>query len=684
MMEADNLTINFFPIEIVGAHIPIYVTSQKPASPHRTLLGKRLSRLLDAGTIKEGEIYWSFHELSNSRKASIDSKRDYEITKQYINELLFRHFEAIDGILLKWNFIGGIKVYEKDGAEASSGYTLQKLNEFSIRCEYWHIDGSPRFGVIVAKSAVTQHTAQPYSELKNHVPIERVNRVVFGNKVGSYDNFKNEPGFTDSAVYLMRSYWLKDIFPFRKGFKKQNPYPAFHSAIISLVKRHLFEKTVEGFVRFPHSTLMAVPRRDIFKTSRESNLLSFRDEQKSPNVYNGLKEYGPYFVPENAEKVKFVFFFHKDDKEEANKFIAYCSKGYRGFPGFGQFVGIPLTPAQIDKGKTIQYSDINPADEIIRQIKGMDFTDGKYVAIYLSRIHRDEADDDKRAAYFKIKEALLHKGVISQVIYKQNINNSYFNFFLPNIAIALLAKLSGIPWKLAHPAVPNLIVGVGASRENDSLFIGNTICFKNDGTFEEFDAFAESSVAPLGNSFKNTIQQYVQAHGDVKRLVIHFYKQMNHEEERELLHILSDLDISIPYVVLTITDDAGKDYVLFDEDYDGLMPVSGTYVRVSRNTYILANNERYQKSAILKINDFPFSVKIAFSKWKDVDLENPDVVKELIYQVYQFSRIYWRSIRQKSKPVTILYSEYIAKMARRFQDGKIPENLVSRKSLWFL
>jgi hypothetical protein len=45
-------------------------------------------------------------------------------------------------------------------------------------------------------------------------------------------------------------------------------------------------------------------------------------------------------------------------------------------------------------------------------------------------------------------------------------------------------------------------------------------------------------------------------------------------------------------------------------------------------------------------------------------------VKELIDQVYQFSRIYWKSVKQQGLPVTIKYPEMIAEIIPHFNDPK--------------
>ena len=57
-------------------------------------------------------------------------------------------------------------------------------------------------------------------------------------------------------------------------------------------------------------------------------------------------------------------------------------------------------------------------------------------------------------------------------------------------------------------------------------------------------------------------------------------------------------------------------------------------------------------------------------------------IKQLIDQVYQFSRIYWKSVKQQNLPVTIKYPEMVAEMAPNFEGESVPEEFENR--LWFL
>ena len=56
--------------------------------------------------------------------------------------------------------------------------------------------------------------------------------------------------------------------------------------------------------------------------------------------------------------------------------------------------------------------------------------------------------------------------------------------------------------------------------------------------------------------------------------------------------------------------------------------------------------------------------------------------KELIDQVYQFSRMYWKSVRQQNLPVTIKYPEMVAEMLPYFEGNEIPD--YGKDNLWFL
>jgi hypothetical protein len=81
------------------------------------------------------------------------------------------------------------------------------------------------------------------------------------------------------------------------------------------------------------------------------------------------------------------------------------------------------------------------------------------------------------------------------------------------------------------------------------------------------------------------------------------------------------------------------------------------------------------------MDGFPFPIKLTITCPNRNDNIDTVTINQLIEQVYQFSRIYWKSVKQQGLPVTIKYPEMIAEIMPHFTDKAIyPE----QNCLWFL
>ena len=90
------------------------------------------------------------------------------------------------------------------------------------------------------------------------------------------------------------------------------------------------------------------------------------------------------------------------------------------------------------------------------------------------------------------KRTLAQKRCSSQVIDPEKvITNDKYHFSLPNIAIAILAKLNGTPCDWTPSSKNELIVGVGAFKhsEVDVQYIGSAFSFSNTGNSTALNAF---------------------------------------------------------------------------------------------------------------------------------------------------------------------------------------------------
>lgn len=82
---------------------------------------------------------------------------------------------------------------------------------------------------------------------------------------------------------------------------------------------------------------------------------------------------------------------------------------------------------------------------------------------------------------------------------------------------------------------------------------------------------------------------------------------------------------------------------------------------------------------------FPVKVKLAKifpSGAKEEQVLLMEEVRELLSQIYKFSRMYWKSVKQQNLPITIKCPEMVAEIVPHFEDDYLPE--FRRRNLWFL
>ena len=79
-----------------------------------------------------------------------------------------------------------------------------------------------------------------------------------------------------------------------------------------------------------------------------------------------------------------------------------------------------------------------------------------------------------------------------------------------------------------------------------------------------------------------------------------------------------------------------------------------------------------------------FPIKLNFDFRNCAELNKEETIKELITQVYQLSRIYWKTVDQQNLPITILYPSLLAEFLPYFHGENLPNKDFSTKTLWFI
>jgi len=607
----------------------------------------------------------------------------------YYRHLICTYFKGKADVV-SFNFTNDIEVWFKTATQTNIKFTT--YNQFTLKLQFQRLSEGPE--LVVSFDGTTKVLNKSLKDLVNF-PTENLNWI---NCDGELHRYKYMPPHFKqdlSKLFPVVSNKLKPAFDIL--FDKPtfyNRYPKYKKLLEEFYQTHLDTEafhevipiTADGFINVNHDKIQRI--------SNHSNKLLFGNNREGEEPKFDLIKYGPY-KPSPHNNVHFFFIYHKPDKTFAVKQLyEYFIKGFNQvnenqeiirqiFPNLQDYIKQPFHIEALDSiaFDTIE-SAVETVDKAIRNRKTLQ--DVVYMAIYVSPVSKLDKDPAQLDIYFRIKEILLQHSISSQVVYKQHILSKSFNYFLPNIETAILAKLGGIPWRLNRSLTSELIVGIGAfySITRKSKYLASAFCFNNEGIFENFDCFLSNDTDALAGSIRKAVLKFLVDHEKADRLIIHFYKVISKKELKPIMETLYLLGLQIPVFIVTINKTESKSLLAFDTSYKELMPLSGTIVQVGKRDYLLFNNIRYKEDSILKEKEYPFPIKISFASSKPELLDDPKLINELTDQVYQFSRMYWKSVSQQSLPVTICYPEMVAEIFPHFKSETMPP--YGRSNLWFL
>src|ERR1035437_2563716 len=330
----------------------------------------------------------------------------------------------------------------------------------------------------------------------------------------------------------------------------------------------------------------------------------------------------------------------------------------------------------------------------------------------LAFVQVDESSHELRGdanPYLIAKSTFLSQQIPTQEFLTQTIrrNGAGLDFILSNIALASYAKLGGTPWhlKVNNPMAHELVVGLGSASISDSRLgtrqrmVGITTLFTSEGRYlignmsnaVPFEEYGKAVVEMLTSAIERARVDMNWQKGDEVRLVFHSFKPLKDTEADAVKAVAASLqDYHVDFAFLHIAQE--HDTVLFDSDstgmksYTGVLkgefaPKRGTYLTLNKSNTILSLTGGRE---IKKPTDgLPYPVLLHLHRCSTFT-----DMKYLTEQVYTFAGHSWRSFDMARMPVTIAYSQLIARLLGRL--GALPHFSVDsihgrfNRLRWFL
>ncbi len=444
------------------------------------------------------------------------------LMKRFYNSQIHQHFKE-KGNLVKPNFIDDTEIWLPIDDKVDSEYRY--FEKFTVKVQLARITKQPE--LLITFAGVSKIFRKNIVDFMSLVPPTCLNWVVYDSALYRYDELPETAKQNLQLVHPVWNFDLRDALNQEtEAPDRSNKYQKFKNKIEKFFKNHLNTEEFKNFIPLESNSFTQVPEIKINKVKDGSNRLMFGNKHWNIVPYKGM-QYGPFKTSEYS-RIHFFYILHKSDSDVAKHLDKFFRKGMRSFSGLYDFVRVPY---HTERNFSITFNDkLNPLSEIEEQIHNREFrSDVHYMAIYLSPHSKNVRDKEAKSVYFKVKELLLKKGITSQAVEAEKVRTAVrekakYDYSLNNIAIAILAKLDGIPWQLDTKLKNELIVGVGAFKnsETEVQYIGSAFSFMNDGRFNRFECFQKNQVDELAGSIIRQIKEYVSLNSNISRLIIHF------------------------------------------------------------------------------------------------------------------------------------------------------------------
>lgn len=409
----------------------------------------------------------------------------------------------------------------------------------------------------------------------------------------------------------------------------------------------------------------------------------------SGNAFTGLRQHGPFDRSAlNLRDGSLLFVFPRSEQPLARRLAEALVGGVGSFPGFSAMfrVDVPTGQALKSLGVEGHLGDMASAGRAYREaVRGwiaQTEHDPDLAIVLVPRTERFEV----HTPYYEAKAAFAGLGIPSQMVSAELLKDrKQFEWSVANIALAIFAKLGGIPWTVEAPVGDDdLIIGVGRAdigrdRERTRHF-GYAVTFVSNGVYRQTWSFTPTAdEAEYEQRLQDAIGAALAADVDQPpgRLVVHLARQTGRREIVAAQRAMRAAGLDVPVAFLRLDDSSLHD--IADTGTDTFAPPKGVIAKLARHRALL------QTEALGALGPPDGPLLIAMDERSTVPEDSFD---QLVAQVFRLAHANWRGFNAQSKPATLVYGEQLASLVGHLQDvetwkpGLLRTELRSRP--WFL
>ncbi len=702
------MRINVTSIELAKQIIefPVETKVSKKRQNDKSFKRIRLEELPEAFVEQNKEelekaegVFCDFKGISDvkKRKCPINLINAPVLSMHYARFLLEQHFESDPAFIVDSDFVEDVVVYVKY-KDTKPEYV--PFGKFKLKVTHGRITDGLELGICF--DGETYCSTQNCGELYKHE--STFNRIVYKNRIYHYDD-EGAPFHTDldNAYPILNKALASALGINLPGPKSENKYTRIVPLIEGFLNKFILKSGLTNIFKFPGGEkFYELPSKMVKSLPSEAAEMIFKNGKTSSDPITGFKGYGYGPYSKGPQKVKLLYIYQANlGNDSKAKIEAILKEGlpYQNSRGYNKKIPAMHTAIYhgISSSEDITFTSLETATEEVKTklSSSITFQEGyTYLAIYISPISKTDFDDKNyNTVYGRLKEICLEKNIVLQGIAEKNINGSIesLDYSFTNIYSAILAKIGGIPWTIKPIKEDDMIIGIGAfnSQKKGKRYVAGAFRFDSYGNMQEYDCLRENDTDRLAAKIYDAIDRFAQCNDGVipQRIIIHSYRRISKKAWMPIEKMLGNLGLQIPVIVININKNTSDDIFGYDTICQDKMPLAGTHIKINTDTYLLYNNGKYEhtKEWEKKLGkNYHFPIKLRFDFRNCPSLNTEATITELIQQIFQLSRLDWRTTDIQNLPITILYPSLVAEFLPYFSNETLPNKAFSTKALWFL
>lgn len=365
--------------------------------------------------------------------------------------------------------------------------------------------------------------------------------------------------------------------------------------------------------------------------------------------------------------------------------------GHRGFRGFGSMFRVQFTNDQVEQLPVEgDFSTPTAAAFSYRQVitdwnSRSRPNDPKLALVLVPHSERWETE----RPYYEAKALFARLGIPTQMVTSELLQNDReFGWSVANIALAVFAKLGGIPWVVESPAGDqDLIIGVGRADVRDAnaglrRIFGYAMSFTSNGVYRQNWSFTPAAredtyLERLEEAITSALTCARDTDEPFRRLVIHLGKKTGWKEAKAARQAMTSARLTLPVAMLRLDDSSLYD--IADGQTDTFAPPKGVAVRLGERKALL------QTEGLTPVGVPSGPILIELDERSDVE---PAKLDELVSQTFRLAHANWRGFNARSQPVTLVYGEQLAQLVGYLEEVSTWDPALLRSELrerpWFL